>query len=225
VRPYLTQAIVALAICVPYLAYTYDLTGRAFYWSSAGANNFYWLTSPFPDEWGDWYHQGWVHENPTLRAHHSKIFDETTGLAQNPNLSVSEQLFNMCTPESSSVFQEAGLRNVREHPLKFALNWCANLVRLFLDVPVSVRGTPLWNPYSVYNVPLLGWTAFVAIFAGRRRVIPPSRWWPIGALTLLILAAYSLTSVVARFLVPLVPVWWLGTVGWLRVAQRQGKTG
>ena len=228
VRPYLTQAIVALALCVPWLAYTYDLTGKAFYWSSAAANSFYWLTSPYPEEWGDWYHQGWVHENPMLRAHHSKIVDETSGLAQNPNLSVSEQVFNMCTPESSSIYLEAGLRNVREHPLKFALNWSANLVRLFLDVPVSVRGTPLWNPYSVYNVPLLGWTAFVAVFAWRRRRratwLPPSRWWPIGALTLLILAAYSLSSVVARFLVPLVPIWWLGTVGWFRVAQRQGKS-
>jgi hypothetical protein len=40
----------------------------------------------------------------------------------------------------------------------------------------------------------------------------------------LILAAYSLSSVVARFLIPLVPFWWLGTVGWFRIAQREGKT-
>jgi hypothetical protein len=224
VRPYLIQVVVAFSLCLPYLAYTYHLTGKALYWSTAGANSFYWLTSPYSEEWGDWYHQGWVRENPVLRAHHQKIFDQTTGLAQDPTLSASEQVFNLGTPESASVFREAGLRNLREHPLKFAKNWAANLVRLFLDVPVSVRGTPFWNLYSLYNLPFLAWTAFVAGFAWRRRVAPPWRWWPIAALALLVLGAYSLSSASARHLVPLVPIWWLGTLGWFRVALRKGKT-
>ena len=210
-----TQAALALALCLPYLAYTHQLTGRLYYWSSAGANSLYWLTSPFPDEWGDWYHQGWVNEDPILRSHHKAIIDRTSGLADNPLLSEDEQLFNMSTPEASDVYLEQALQNIREHPLKFFRNWTGNVVRLFLDVPVSVRDTPLWNRYSLSHLPLLAWTVFVAFYARRHRVRFFHEWAPIAALGLIALGTYSLTSGMSRFLIPLVPLWWLGTCCWL----------
>jgi len=212
---YVTQAALALALCLPYLAYTYQLTDRIYYWSSAGPNNFYWLTSPSPDEWGDWYHQGWVNEDPRLRAHHKAIFDRTSGLAENPNLSEEEQVFNMSTPQASDIYLEQGLDNVREHPLKFARNWVGNVVRLFLDVPVSVRATPLWNLYSLSHLPLVAWTVFVVAYARRQRVRFPPAWMPMAAFGVIALATYSVTSGTARFLIPLVPLWWLATYWWL----------
>jgi len=211
VKAYLVQGALAFALCVPYLGYTYDLTGRAFYWSTVSPNAFYWLSSPYPDEWGDWYHQGWVYENPILRAHHKAIFDQTTGLGQNPNLSVQEQVFNMSTPEAGEIWWKQGVRNVREHPLKFAKNLCGNVVRLFLDVPVSVRGTPFVNEYTVWHLPMLALTAFAAIVAKQQGVRPPRASWPIGLFALLVFGAYSLGSGRARYVIPLVPMWWLGT--------------
>lgn len=213
-KNFLAQSVLAFALCLPFLAYTHHLTGRLLYWSSAGANNFYWLTSPYPDEWGDWYHQGWVYNDPTLRAHHKEIFDRTTGLADNPDLSEEEQLFNLSTPESSDVFLERGWRNVREHPTKFIRNWCANVVRLFLDVPVTVRGTPVWNPYSVSHLPLLAWTGLVVVVARLKRIPPAEPWIPIFLFGLLTVAAYSVVSSMARFLIPIVPLWWLATCSW-----------
>jgi hypothetical protein len=53
VTAHLRATLIALALCVPYLVYTYSLTGRVFYWASAWPNPFYWLTSPFPEESGD----------------------------------------------------------------------------------------------------------------------------------------------------------------------------
>jgi hypothetical protein len=214
-RAHTAQAVLAFALCVPYLGYTYSLTGKVFYWSSVGANSFYWLTTPYPDEFGDWYHQGWVQRNPILRAHHLALFEATSGLAQNPNLPVQEQLLNLSTPETAEVFAQVSRRNVREHPLKFAKNWLWNLVRLFLDVPVSVRGTPFWNPYSQAHLLLLGFTAFVLRRAWRARVGPAQAWLPVFAFALLGMAAYSLSSAVARFLYPLIPLWWLGMCSWL----------
>jgi hypothetical protein len=208
------QAGLALILCLPYLTYTHQLTGRMFYWSSAASNNFYWLTSPYPEEWGDWYHQGWVNDDPMLRAHHKAIFDRTSGLDEDPNLSEQEQVFNMSTPEASDVYLQQGLQNVREHPLKFARNWLGNVVRLFLDVPVSVRGTPFLNLYSVSHLPLLAWTIVVAAYAYSQRARFPSQWIPVAAFGLISLAAYSVTSGMARFLIPLVPIWWLTTCVW-----------
>jgi hypothetical protein len=210
-KRYVQQGVLALVLCLPYLGYTYQLTGRPLYWSSASGNNFYWLTSPYPDEWGDWYHQGWVRQNPILRAHHKAIFDEATGLAKNPDLSDSEQLFNMCTPEAADMWVKHGLTNVREHPIKFVRNWCANVVRLFLDVPVSVRDTPFWNDYSAWHLPMLALTAFAVVSARRRRMRPPLAWAPLAVFGLLVLGACSLSSAVSRFVIPVVPMWWLGT--------------
>jgi 4-amino-4-deoxy-L-arabinose transferase-like glycosyltransferase len=224
-RAFLGQAALALLLCLPYLAYTYSLTGRLLYWSSAGPNTFYWLTSPHADEWGDWYHHGWVDRVPSLRAHHKAIMDETGGLTRNPRLSGMEQLFNNSSPEAADIFLRQGLRNVREHPLKFARNWCGNVARMFLDVPTSFRGTPLWNSYSLSHLPLLVWTALVCLFGWRRRVPPPVEWWPLALFLLLSLAAYSLSSAVARYMISLLPLWWLGTWCWVGRHPAAGPPG
>jgi hypothetical protein len=217
-KVHLQQAVLALALCLPYLIYTYQLTGKAFYWSSAGGNTFYWLSSPYEGEWGDWYHQGWVQQNPLLRAHHKEIFDRTSGLGNNPDLSPEEQVFNLSSPEAAEVFAKQAAQNVREHPLKFARNWVANVARMFLDVPVSVRGTPFWNQYSVSHLILLAWTVFVARRAHRAKVVLDRSWLPIALFAALGFAAYSFSSGMARFLIPFVPIWWIGSCCWLALA-------
>jgi hypothetical protein len=218
IKAQLQIALLAGLLCVPYLTYTYQLTGRWLYWSSAAGNNFYWLTSPFPEESGDWYHQGWVRNNPILRAHHKPIFDLTSGLLQNPNLEDQEQLFNLSTPEAADVFVRAGLENIRKHPLKLARNYLANLSRLFFDVPTSVRGTPAWNPASVWHGLLLVWTAGVALLAWRRRSGLPRVFWPSLGFALIALVAYTASSLSARFLIPFVPLWWPISCAWLGLA-------
>ena len=221
---HLKIALLALALCVPYLTYTYQLTGRWLYWSSAAGNNFYWLTSPYREESGDWYHQGWVRNDPLLRAHHKPIFDQTSGLLQNPHLEDQEQLFNLSTPESADVFVRAGLDNVRKHPIKFVRNYLANLVRLFLDVPTTVRGTPLWNPASLWHAPLLVWSGLVLLRAWRRRVSLPRVHWPSLGFALIALSAYTLSSLSARFLIPFVPLWWPLSCTWLALSENTEQT-
>jgi hypothetical protein len=205
----------ALGLSVPYLGYTYSLTGRLFYWSSVGTNSFYWLSTPYPEEVGDWYHQGWVRRDPILRAHHLALFDMISGVARDPNLSIEEQLLNLSTPEAADAFGAIARRNVRQHPLKFAKNWLYNVARMFLDVPVSVRDTPFWNRYSQAHLLLLGFTAYVGVRARRARTWPSPAFVPLFLFAGLGMAAYSLSSATARFLFPIVPLWWLGTCCWL----------
>jgi hypothetical protein len=124
----------------------------------------------------------------------------------------------MSTPEAGDAFWARATENVRDHPLKFARNWCANLARIFLDVPVSVRGTPFWNRYSATHLPLLIWTIFVAAYARRRHVAISSRWWPMIVFGFIALGALSLVSSTSRFLIPLVPLWWLAVSRWFASA-------
>lgn len=218
-------ALLALALCVPYLTYTHALTGRWLYWSSAAGNNFYWLTSPYPEESGDWYHQGWVRNNPLLHAHHQWIFDQTSGLLTHPGLDDQEQLFNLSTPESADIFVRAGLQNARQHPLKLAHNYLANLSRLFFDVPTSVRGTPLWNPACLWHAPLLLWTGLVLALAWRRRCGLPRPYWTSVAFALVALSAYTLSSLSARFLIPFAALWWPISCAWLAATRARPIDG
>ena len=44
----------AMVLCIPYLTYTYSITGRAFYWSTAGGSSLYWMSYPGPETTGEW---------------------------------------------------------------------------------------------------------------------------------------------------------------------------
>lgn len=175
-----------------------------------------------PEEWAGWYHHGWVAKNPVLRAHHQPLMADLSGLAD-PSLSFDEQMLNLSTPEAGERFLREAKRNVRERPLKFLRNWCGNLVRLLLELPTSVRRTRFANTYALSHLPLLAWTAFVAASAEHGRFAPSRAWWQRGLFLLLSLASYSLSSASARFLFPLVPLWWLGSTSGLAGRSRAGE--
>jgi hypothetical protein len=218
---HLKIGLLALALCVPYLSYTYQLTGRWLYWSSALGNTFYWLSTPHRNEWGDWYHQGWVRSHPVLHAHHHELYERITGTRDNPNLSELEQVFNLSTPESGDILLEAALQNVRKRPFNFARNYVANFSRLFFDVPTSVRGTPFWNESTRWNLPLLAWLGCVLVYARVRRSGLPREFWPCVGFIVLTLGAYSLSSIVARYSIPLVPLLWILSWAWLGVIRQK----
>ena len=45
---------IAFVTTIPWLAYTYHMTGKFLYWSSYGGNNLYWMSTPYENEYGDW---------------------------------------------------------------------------------------------------------------------------------------------------------------------------
>jgi hypothetical protein len=158
-----------------------------------------------------------VRNNPILHAHHAEIFAKTTGTDRDPNLSEMEQVFNLSTPESADIFMKAGFENIRRRPLKFVRNYVANISRLFFDVPTSVRGTPFWNESTKWNLPLLLWTVWLLAYAYYRRVPLPRALWPGVGLMILTLGAYTFASIVSRYLVPFVPLWWVTGWAWFGV--------
>jgi hypothetical protein len=217
-------ALLGLALCGPYLAYTHDLTGRWFYWSSAGGNNFYWLATPYEGELGDWYHPGWFADHELLREHHEALFDHLAGLDVDPELSDSEQLFNLSTPESSDQLQKVAIENVRTHPGKFARNWLLNVCRLLIDLPFSVRRNSPWKSSTLSNVVLLGLTLAAATRLRPWRW-PPRPWQALLGFAALSFAACSLSAATARFLVPIVPLWWLALCAWLAASSQRTEAG
>jgi hypothetical protein len=244
-RGHALASALALLMCVPFLVYTHDLTGRWFYWSSGGPNSFYWLTTPHEEELGDWYHDGWVRRNKLLRKHHLKVINHITGVDKNPKLSAEDQLFNESTPEASDYLMKIALKNVRKRPGKFVRNWLWNIPRMFTDLPVTVRKTPFlveikpnvrkkfkkgtaacfapsglppepctWNPYATSSLVLLAITLGVAVWTRRTWRWPSRPWLAILGFTAITFGFYSMSSAVARYLIPIVPMWWTAVCAW-----------
>ncbi|MFW7378549.1 MAG: hypothetical protein ACOH5I_07080 [Oligoflexus sp.] len=203
----LLHGLFALFLCSPYLIYTYKLTGKIFYWGSPGSSALYWMSSPYPEETGEWFHQGHVYGNPVLRDHHRSLYDRVTGLDQNPDLSTMEQVFNLSTPESSDIFSSEAIKHIKMHPLKYFKNWLANLGRLWVDWPYSFKNTlSTSNRYLVFNSVLIFLVGMVVLrkMRGMLHFTPETKvLWATFALAFF---GSSLVSGMGRLMIPNIPL-------------------
>jgi hypothetical protein len=182
--------LLALATTMPYLAYTYRLTGLPFYWGNSGGNSLYSMSTPFAEEWGDWFGPVQVRDWPQL-ARHKALFDSVATL---PPVEQDRRL------------RDEALRNIREHPTKFGWNVAANLSRLFFSFPFSYTPQKLRVLfYAVPNGLLLAATLLSAIILLASRPAGFTAWAVhMGFITVTLLAMAPL-SAYARMLFPVVP--------------------
>jgi hypothetical protein len=192
-RRTLAVAAGALLMCAPWLAYTYSLTGRVFYWGSTGGGTLYWMSSPFPQEYGDWYGDSRFEEAPEVRERHRELLDAIEGLSP---------------VEQEARFTRQALANIRAHPAKYSRNWLLNVTRLLFNYPYSyTRQKPTTFLYLLPNIVLVGaGIAAAFVWTRRWRKVPPEIW-TLGFLSLVSLGGSSLVSSGARQFLVLVP--WL----------------
>ncbi|MBN1950941.1 MAG: hypothetical protein JW801_07040 [Bacteroidales bacterium] len=110
--------LIGFTLCLPWLAYTHSLTGKAYYWTNCSGMSLYTMSSPFPQESGDWMNEVELGKNPN----HAAFIDSIS------NLSVIER---------DEAYREAAIRNIRQHPGKYLRNWIANVGRLLFSYPYS----------------------------------------------------------------------------------------
>ncbi len=123
---------VALLINVPYLIYTYNLTGKVFYWGNSGGSSLYWMSTPIEGEFGEWNnatftanygHDPKIPNNASLFAiNHQKDMDY---VAQYPVINQDDQL------------KKIAFNNIKTHPVKYLRNCVSNVSRIFFGIPNS----------------------------------------------------------------------------------------
>jgi 4-amino-4-deoxy-L-arabinose transferase-like glycosyltransferase len=189
-------AAVALLLCAPWLAYTYSLTSKPFYWGNSGGLSLYWMTAP--GNLGDWHSGKEVFAIPQLAA-------------DRPLFTTLEHLKPLDQDEK---LQHVAFRNIRDDPVHYLGNVANNVDRLLFNFPYSyTTRSPLSFTrekassivYAVPNALLLGLLA-VALVAGvrmRRRLGPEIL--PIAVLVVLGFAVHVPLAAYARFVTPLVP--------------------
>lgn len=182
----------ALVLCVPYLMYTYSLTGKIFYWGNSGGMQLYWMSSPYRSDLGDWQSIERVHENPGLSENHEDYFDF---LATLPSIERDEALL------------KRGIQNIIDHPVKYLSNWIANIGRLVFNYPYSYTDQKLSTYFYIIPNSFLVVFSFLSIYptlVGRKFV--PHEIFAILLIAGVSFGGASLLSSTARQLVPLVPL-------------------
>ena len=163
--------LVAFIINVPYLGYTYHLTGKMFYWSTFGGNNLYWMSSPYPEEYGNYYRFPFTESQDRIpgsgkqiEANHQKDFEE---LLKNPQVRKANIINGMIQEDLSNgivqdeLLKKIAIHNIKSHPIKFLQNCISNAGRMLFNYPASYV---LQKPSTLQRLPVNGTIIVFAVF-------------------------------------------------------------
>jgi hypothetical protein len=120
------------------------VTGRTFYWGAGTGSIVYWISNPYGNHYGAWYHPGWVERLPDLREHHLALFQRLGGydkrlVGDAEGLErIARSLAPGCSPDADEALKQAGIANIKEHPGKYLRNVGYNTLRLLFDWPYKV---------------------------------------------------------------------------------------
>ncbi|MDP9384828.1 MAG: hypothetical protein M3P50_06295 [Actinomycetota bacterium] len=194
-------AATGVALCVPWLAHTWDLTGRPLYWSSSSGLSVYWMSPTGRGENGQWHGPFSVRRTPELAAYRP-LFDRVGRL----------------TPlEQDDEFRRLATENIRREPLLYLRNVAANTSRLFFFAPMNTPRSPVAIAgCAIFNGALLIGVAWALLAMRRRRSWPPEAA-AFGLFAALGIGVHLLASAQPRMLTPLVPVLlWFAAADWHR---------
>lgn len=184
---------IAVAACVPWLAYTYHLTGQPVYWGSSSGLSLFWMSPTLPGETGQWHEPRDVLRDPALT----------------PYRPLFRRLEGVDPVGSDRLLRRLAIANIRARPAQYGRNLVANTGRLLFSAPMRPTRPLSIASYGLFNVMLLagvGWAA--VILWRRRRSLPPE----IGAIALfagVAIAVHLPPAASPRMLLPIVPalVW------------------
>jgi 4-amino-4-deoxy-L-arabinose transferase-like glycosyltransferase len=194
-RAFLRDALVcllALVVCLPYLYYTYSLTGKAYYWGTSGGLSLYWMSTPYEGELGDWHKMRAATNDPNLAPGHGAFFS---------------QIGDLSPTGKDDALKQRAIENMKANPAKYFRNWIANIGRLLFGYPPTQSVFRLRTLLDV--VPGMFLTVIAALciypsYAGRRHV--PHDIWMLLLLGLVYFGGSSLLSGLPRFMLPIAPI-------------------
>lgn len=190
-------AATAVALCVPWLAHTWQLTDRPLYWGSSSGLSLYWMSPTGPGENGQWHSVGSVRRQPELAAYRPLF----------------ERLGRLSPLEQDDEFRRLAAENIRREPLLYARNLAANTARLFFFAPMNTPRSPVVIAGCVlFNGALLLGVAWAVLTMWRRRSWPPEAV-AFGLFAALSIGVHVVASAQPRMLTPVAPVllWFVAT--------------
>jgi 4-amino-4-deoxy-L-arabinose transferase-like glycosyltransferase len=214
-RRMLAVLLVASITVTPYLAYTYKITGRFFYWSSLGGNNMYWMSTLHKDEYGSWFRQpqiqngilvpGMIDTDKKIKSSHIQgHMDSVIKHNKADLLAIIPNEKDILALDDA--YKNAAIKNIRQNPRKFLINCISNAGRMVFNFPYTYS---LQKPGMLARLPLNGTLVLLFIFC----LFPAIRNWkkiPLSIRFMLFISAIYfggslLGSAEIRMFNPLVP--------------------
>jgi 4-amino-4-deoxy-L-arabinose transferase-like glycosyltransferase len=159
--------LVGFIFCIPWLSYTYSLTGKFLYWGASGGTTIYWMSNPTPHEYGEWMNFAF---NSSLGVKGAE-----QGYIASHGPEIKRITHNFRRVERDDEFKRVALANIKKHPKKYLQNvWC-NIGRYFFNYPFSYYPQQPSTLINVFiNGPILGMILVLLIPSFRRfRKLPP----------------------------------------------------
>ncbi len=191
---------VGFLFCIPYLGYTYYLSGKAMYWGTGGGEILYWRSSPFSNEYGDW-----ISSDVVLGKNEGDYFDTSTIFKNHGAFIQSLEPYSFV--QRDSLYQEKAIENIKQYPLKFIQNTGASALRLFFNYPYSYTQQKISSYF--YILPNIFLTVFLLLslfLAIRNPMSIPFEIRFIGLTALIFIGGLTLLDGRVRHLLPILPL-------------------
>ena len=135
---------------MPFIVYAYSVTGKLFYLGTRGGEILYHRSTPFENEWGNWFSPDDILGEGKENDATVHIYDDLSQLRENHH-QFYEKLQPLSNIERDSAFKAKAIENIKAHPLKYLKNTVSNTGRFLFNYPFSYRSQNL-NAYG-YLIP------------------------------------------------------------------------
>jgi len=169
--------LIATITTIPYLLYTYHLTGRIFYWGTNGGNNLYWMSTPFEKEYGDWFATPKLSndsmnkmstmndlrqsEYKELLTNDKNIPGKDFYLMMNHQKELNE-INKRTGVDRDDAFKQKAIENIKLNPVKFFNNCLCNASRILFNYPYSYK---IQSPKTFIRLPFNGILVIFSLFS------------------------------------------------------------
>ncbi|MEZ5002393.1 MAG: glycosyltransferase family 39 protein [Chitinophagales bacterium] len=192
-KSYIIMLFLGILFTFPYLAYTYSITGKVFYYSNAGGLSLYWMSTPYENETGDWLSFEHLPEGHFIKQNHKDFFNS---------------IENLDPVEKDSALKKQAIENIRNHKVKYLKNIGYNIERLIIMMPTAFQTTKP-SQHIIFFFPtiilFLLLVVSVSISLFKIKTLPPLIVL-LMLLSIIYIGSVSLFSAVARYLHPIIPV-------------------
>jgi hypothetical protein len=180
-------------VVVPYLAYTYSLTGRHLYFSSNGGEQLYWMSSSLPGEFGSF-------------KSIDSLYIGKSGIVDSSHVQFIESIYDLPYVERNDALISRAKENILQNPKGYVKNIIANIFRLIGHGPSSFE-YQVWATYKyllthlLFLVPLL----FTIIPAWIHRKSVPREFYFLLVVILIYFGGSILVAATSRYFVLTIP--------------------
>ncbi len=200
IRASLFVLVTAFIVSMPYLFYTYSITGKMFYWGTGGGEILYWRSSPFPNEYGDW-----ISADVVLGKENGDFYD-TTPLFNNHGAFI-QSLESHSIIQRDSLYKKRAIENIKGYPRKYIQNTLASGLRLFFNYPYSYTPQKISTYfYIIPNIFVVVFLLFAFFIALRKPFLMPFEIRVIGLMMLLFIGGLTVLDGRVRHLLPILPL-------------------